>query len=147
MYDHSLQPKQSLLCTIMPSKTKESSQGITRHYIKRVLALSQSFIHKSLIHSGETGHVSPNYSFVISCKYFTLNLYKVLHRRHESIRSGWTFHVSSNYSFVRMPCHISCKDFTFDLYKVLHRCHESIHSGWTIHVSSNYSFVRMPCHI
>ena len=45
MNDHSLQPKQSLLCTIMPSKTKESSQGITRHYIKRVLALSQSFIH------------------------------------------------------------------------------------------------------
>ena len=46
MNDHSLQPKQSLLCTIMPSKTKESSQGITRHYIKRVVALSQSFIHK-----------------------------------------------------------------------------------------------------
>ena len=109
MNDHSLQPKQSLLCTIMPSKTKESSQGITRHYIKRVLALSQSFIHKSLIHSGETGHVSPNYSFVISCKDFTLNLYKVLHRRHESIHSGWTIHVSSNYSFVRMPCQFNAR--------------------------------------
>ena len=113
----------------MPSKTKESSQGITRHYIKRVVALSQSFIHKIGI-----------------MKNMARTLFVEMKCCRNSIPGG-TILVSSNCSIVRMPCHILCKDVAFDLYKVLHRCYESIHTGATVHVSSNYSFVRMPCHI
>ena len=35
----------------------------------------------------------------ISCKDFTFDLYKVLHRRHESIRSGWTIGSCPNQLF------------------------------------------------